>query len=282
MSWRAGRNGPSAISCSASTCRAARTFCSRSIRRRCVRKRSKRSVTTSGASCARTSSAARPSVTVRGNTVEFRVRDGADQKLAAQKFQELSQPLGGLLQATGQRSVDVVDAGNGVFRLTVTEPAMVERIRQSVDQSIQIIERRVNELGTVEPSIAAPGRRPGAGPGAGSAGSAAPEGPARQDRQALVPDGRHDHHAGPGGGRQAAGRVRTAARQQDREQPALCDREAGRGLGRRSGRCPARTSISAAASRSSISGSTTMARGVSRKRRRPMSGVRSRSCSTMK
>jgi preprotein translocase subunit SecD len=92
-------------------------------------------------------------VTVRGNTVEFRAREGVDQKLALQKFQELSQPLGGLLQAAGQRSVDVVDAGGGVFRLTVTEPALVERIRQSVEQSIQIIERRVNELGTVEPSI---------------------------------------------------------------------------------------------------------------------------------
>src|SRR6185312_7114600 len=34
-----------------------------------------------------------------------------------------------------------------------TEPAIVERIRQAVDQSIQIVERRVNELGTVEPSI---------------------------------------------------------------------------------------------------------------------------------
>lgn len=92
-------------------------------------------------------------VTVKGNTVEVRIREGADSKLALQKLQELSQPLGGLLQATGQRTVDVVDAGNGVFRLTVTEPALVERIRQSVDQSIQIIERRVNELGTVEPSI---------------------------------------------------------------------------------------------------------------------------------
>ena len=93
------------------------------------------------------------SVNVRGTTVDVRIREGADAKLAYQKLQELSQPLGGLLQATGQRSVDVVDAGNGVFRLTVTEPALVERIRQSVDQSIQIIERRVNELGTVEPSI---------------------------------------------------------------------------------------------------------------------------------
>jgi preprotein translocase subunit SecD len=92
-------------------------------------------------------------VTVRGNTVEFRMREGGDARLALQKLNELSQPLGGLLQATGQRTVDVQDAGNGLFRLTVTEPALVERIRQSVEQSIQIIERRVNELGTVEPSI---------------------------------------------------------------------------------------------------------------------------------
>jgi preprotein translocase subunit SecD len=92
-------------------------------------------------------------VAIRGNTVEFRVREGVDQTLALQKLRELSQPLGGLLSSTGQRSVDVVDAGNGVFRLTPTQPAIVERVRQSVEQSIQIVERRVNELGTVEPTI---------------------------------------------------------------------------------------------------------------------------------
>jgi preprotein translocase subunit SecD len=91
--------------------------------------------------------------TVRGNTVEFRIREGADPQLALTKLRELSQPLGGLLSATGQRSVEVVDAGGGLFRLTPTEPAVTERIRQSVEQSIQIVERRVNELGTVEPLI---------------------------------------------------------------------------------------------------------------------------------
>jgi preprotein translocase subunit SecD len=95
--------------------------------------------------------------TIRGNSVEFRIREGVDPKLALQKLQELSQPLGGILAATGQRTVDVVDVGGGLFRLTVTEPALVERIRQSVEQSIQIIERRVNELGTVEPVIARQG-----------------------------------------------------------------------------------------------------------------------------
>jgi preprotein translocase subunit SecD len=90
---------------------------------------------------------------VRGGSVEFRPRDGVDPSLALQKLRDLSQPLGGILNATGQRSLEVTDVGNGVIRLTPTEPAIVERIRQSVEQSIQIVERRVNELGTVEPSI---------------------------------------------------------------------------------------------------------------------------------
>src|SRR6185437_12809386 len=60
--------------------------------------------------------------------------------------------LGGILSATGQRNVEITNDG-GLIRLTVTDPAIIERVRQSVDQSIQIIERRVNELGTVEPLI---------------------------------------------------------------------------------------------------------------------------------
>src|SRR5205823_6075906 len=72
---------------------------------------------------------------------------------AITKLRDLSQPLGGLLSATGQRSLDIVDAGGGLIQLTITQPAITERIRQSVEQSIQIVERRVNELGTVEPTI---------------------------------------------------------------------------------------------------------------------------------
>ena len=45
------------------------------------------------------------------------------------------------------------DAGGGLIRLTVPQAAITERIRQTIEQSIQIVERRVNELGTVEPLI---------------------------------------------------------------------------------------------------------------------------------
>jgi preprotein translocase subunit SecD len=92
-------------------------------------------------------------LTARGDTVEVRIREPADVPQALTKLRELSQPLGGILSGTGQRSINVSDAGNGLIRLQVSEAAMTERVRQSVEQSIQIIERRVNELGTVEPSI---------------------------------------------------------------------------------------------------------------------------------
>lgn len=88
----------------------------------------------------------------RADSVEVRVKD-TDLQNALTKLRELSQPLGGLLGSSGARTVEVSDAGGGLIRLTVPLAAINDRIRQSVDQSIQIVERRVNELGTVEPLI---------------------------------------------------------------------------------------------------------------------------------
>ncbi|KRQ88668.1 protein translocase subunit SecD [Bradyrhizobium valentinum] len=89
---------------------------------------------------------------VRGDAAEVRVKE-SDQQAALTKLRELSQPLGGLLGSSGQRSLEVSDAGGGLFRLTVPQAAITERIRQTIEQSIQIVERRINELGTVEPLI---------------------------------------------------------------------------------------------------------------------------------
>jgi preprotein translocase subunit SecD len=89
---------------------------------------------------------------IRGNSVEVRIRE-TDLQQGLTKLRELSQPLGGILSATGQRSLDIENVGGGLVRLTVTEPAIVERIRQVVEQSIEIIQRRVNAMGLVEPSI---------------------------------------------------------------------------------------------------------------------------------
>jgi preprotein translocase subunit SecD len=90
---------------------------------------------------------------VRNDVVEVRITKDTDLSTALSKLRELSQPLGGLLGSSGQRSLEVADGGGGLIRLTVPPAAITDRIRQSVEQSIQIVERRVNELGTVEPLI---------------------------------------------------------------------------------------------------------------------------------
>jgi preprotein translocase subunit SecD len=81
---------------------------------------------------------------IQGNGVVVHITRDADVKTAVDKLGELSQPLSGILGSTGQRSLDITE--NAGLALT-------ERIRQAVDQSIEIIQRRVNELGLVEPSI---------------------------------------------------------------------------------------------------------------------------------
>ena len=94
---------------------------------------------------------------VRGNTVTVTIREQNRYDEALTKLRALNQPLGGVLSATGHTSLDVTEAANRTIRLTPTEPAILERVRQAVGQSIEIIGRRVNALGTVEPLIAREG-----------------------------------------------------------------------------------------------------------------------------
>jgi len=89
----------------------------------------------------------------RNDAVEVRISRDSDVPNALAKLRELSQPLGGLLGSRGQRTLEVSEAGGGVIRLTVPQAAITDRIRQTIEQSIQIVERRVNQLGTVEPVI---------------------------------------------------------------------------------------------------------------------------------
>src|SRR5579863_4722883 len=89
---------------------------------------------------------------IHGNGVEVRITRESDVDNATAKLRELSQPLTGILGSSGQRRVDITETG-GLITLTPSDAAIIERIRQAVDQSIQIIERRVNELGLVEPTI---------------------------------------------------------------------------------------------------------------------------------
>jgi preprotein translocase subunit SecD len=92
-------------------------------------------------------------LSIQGLTVQVRIRESNDVREALRRLRELAVPIGGLFSASGQSDVEVTDAADGLIRLTVTPAGLAQRMRQAVDQSIEIVRRRVDQLGTVEPSI---------------------------------------------------------------------------------------------------------------------------------
>jgi preprotein translocase subunit SecD len=90
----------------------------------------------------------------KGTAVEVRLREGPTYDTALAKLRDLAQPItNNIIGVTGQRTLDVTELGGGLVRLAPTEAATNERIRQTIEQSIPIIEKRINGLGLVEPTI---------------------------------------------------------------------------------------------------------------------------------
>ena len=89
---------------------------------------------------------------LQGLTVSVRIREEKDVPEALRKLRELSQPLTGIFAGANVQDIEVTE-NNGLIRLTISNAGITQRIGQSVEQSIEIVRKRVDELGTVEPSI---------------------------------------------------------------------------------------------------------------------------------
>jgi len=87
------------------------------------------------------------------NGVQVRLRDPAQAAEARQKLDELTQPVGGLLTGTAPREAEIEDRGDGSLTLRVPPQAIEARVRSAVEQSMEIVRRRIDELGTTEPVI---------------------------------------------------------------------------------------------------------------------------------
>src|ERR687884_237391 len=85
--------------------------------------------------------------------VQVRLRDPAQADEAKRKLSELAAPVTSVLSGIGRQDVTLDDRGQGLFTLQLTDEGISQRIRSAVDQSIEIVRRRVDELGTTEPSI---------------------------------------------------------------------------------------------------------------------------------
>ena len=91
---------------------------------------------------------------IQGNSVQVRVLDAAQIDKAEAKLATLVQNLSnGLLTATPIKDMTVTRGDNGQFRATLTDTGITYRTQRAVEQSIEVIRRRIDQLGTTEPSI---------------------------------------------------------------------------------------------------------------------------------
>jgi protein-export membrane protein SecD len=83
------------------------------------------------------------------DNVEVKIADEAKIAPALAKLREMAQPAG----AKGESGLDIADTGGGQFVITVPPAAMTERMRQTIERSIEVIERRVSQFGVSVPGI---------------------------------------------------------------------------------------------------------------------------------
>ncbi|WP_068081628.1 protein translocase subunit SecD [Polycladidibacter stylochi] len=89
---------------------------------------------------------------VHGDGVQVRIRDAARIEEAQKRLQGLVNPLSGGFGGTPVNEFALTEK-EGLLRLTFTDEGLEQRLKGVVAQSIEVIRRRVDELGTTEPSI---------------------------------------------------------------------------------------------------------------------------------
>lgn len=82
------------------------------------------------------------------------IRDGEDMEAAMAALEALSQPVGtSLLTGGTAKDLEIEQVGERQVKFSLTEQAIDQISRSAVQQSIEIVNRRVNEMGTREPTI---------------------------------------------------------------------------------------------------------------------------------
>ena len=86
--------------------------------------------------------------------VQVRIRDAADLEKAKTALATLTAPISNSLFGAGSvTELSLDEPEPGLLRYTLTDNGLAYRVNAAVSQSIEVIGRRVNELGTTEPII---------------------------------------------------------------------------------------------------------------------------------
>jgi SecD/SecF fusion protein len=91
---------------------------------------------------------------VQGPQVQIKLTNPEDKEAALKELRKLIQPIGNAI--LGQSGYDVTvadDAASGALTITPTEPGMKARVASAAASSIEVVNRRINNLGTSESTI---------------------------------------------------------------------------------------------------------------------------------
>ncbi len=85
---------------------------------------------------------------------QLRIPDPGARAKAMPKLRELASSSGSVLSA-GDRAptFDVTESDNGLIQFTAADAGVESKVRRAVEQSIEVLRRRVDALGTTEPNI---------------------------------------------------------------------------------------------------------------------------------
>jgi SecD/SecF fusion protein len=89
-----------------------------------------------------------------GRSVQVRIREANEVEQAKTALASLTQPISSGVFGTGSTTeLELDEPEPGLLRFTLTDAGITYRTSSAVTQSIEVISRRVNELGTTEPII---------------------------------------------------------------------------------------------------------------------------------
>lgn len=93
-------------------------------------------------------------IAMQARGVQFRLSNPAEIDKVIPKIRNLGQQTGGaLLGANGVQGVEIKPTENGVVQVVITEAGVQDKVRRAVDQSIEVLRRRIDGSGMKEPTI---------------------------------------------------------------------------------------------------------------------------------
>ena len=90
---------------------------------------------------------------VNGDAVSVRVLDHARYEDAKTILKGLNPAVGGTVLSVGARDYDLAEPGNALLVMKMTDAYKTETQSEIVNQSIEVVRRRIDEMGTREPTI---------------------------------------------------------------------------------------------------------------------------------